>query len=329
MRGGGSSPVPRTSPINRKIPDTYTDSKTNTNDNTTQHRTHTTYAPIDTSPAYLSSRLFTSHLSCQNSPILTLPLLTCPDPKMALQLPNELILNIASNLSPPTRTLRQTQPSSALSSLSRCSTTLHSMLSPLLYSHLDLSQAQLLLLLNHPSSHFDTIKHLTLHSLWSDFEIDKTRSIALLESTQSERVVFPNATTLTLRDTANSTITFDPIPMLASLPKLLEVEILILDLRMLSWRLNGLPPLWPKSLRQIEMYCRNWTIPFVVPGIHHIIHMADTACPFRAEPDGADDDRNPDDESENSYRPLLNAAFRWIAMRIEACAYWRRKRARG
>jgi hypothetical protein len=77
------------------------------------------------------------------------------------------------------------------------------------------------------------------------------------------------------------------------------------------------------------MYCKNWTLPFIVPGIHHIIHLDDTSSPFLRDPRPAtsvnedeDDeyDPDPDDDIYRPHRPLLTAAFRWIALRIESCA---------
>lgn len=178
-----------------------------------------------------------------------------------MQIPNEIILQIASHI-PPSQ-------AKTISSLTQASSSIHSLLSPILYSDIELSQKTLIHLLNNPSDNFKYVKSITLSHLWSDFDIDHTQSNTSLNP---HEVVFPNAHTLKLQDTMATPLAFDPLPIMASLLKLLNVKRLALDVRHLSWRMRGLATLWDE-LEVIEMYCSNWTIPFAIPGIHHIIHI--------------------------------------------------------
>jgi hypothetical protein len=92
-----------------------------------------------------------------------------------MQIPNEIILQIASHIP-----LSQAK---TLSSLSKTSSTTHSLLSSILYSNIELSQKTLVYLLNNPSENFKFVKSITLTHIWSDFEIDHTKSITSLPST--------------------------------------------------------------------------------------------------------------------------------------------------
>jgi hypothetical protein len=248
-----------------------------------------------------------------------------------MQIPNELILQIASHI-----------PSShakTLSSLSQTSSSIHSLLSPILYSDLELSQKTLIYLLNNPSDNFKHVKSITLSNMWSDFYIDHTKSISSLPSTpNNEQVVFPNATTLKLRDTVDTSLAFDPLPIMASLPKLLNVKRLVFDVRHLSWRMRGLATLWDE-LEVIEMYCRNWTLPFTIPGIHHIIHISNRS-PFIYNPTSPHVQRefgdgsskpDPDDKSEWRYgeKKELLTMVRWMVNSIESCAIREKVMGRG
>ena len=119
---------------------------------------------------------------------------------------------------------------------------------------------------------------------------------------------------------------------MASLPKLLNVKRLVFDVRQLSWRMRGLATLWD-GLEVIEMYCRNWTLPFAIPGIHHIIHSPNR-LPFRYNSTSPYDQRtfgdgsttpNPDDSGDkNEWRygekKELLTMVRWMANSIQSCA---------
>jgi len=146
-----------------------------------------------------------------------------------MQIPSEIILQIASHI--------PTSQTKTLSSLSKTSSSIHSLLSPLLYSELELTQKTLVYLLNNPSENFKYVKSITLTHIWSDFDIDHTKSITSLPTNE---VVFPDAHTLKLKDTMNTSLSFDPLPIMASLPKLLNVSRLVFDVRQLSWRMRGL-----------------------------------------------------------------------------------------
>jgi hypothetical protein len=237
-----------------------------------------------------------------------------------MHIPNEIILQIASHI--------PTSHAKTLSSLSKTSSSIHSLLSPILYSDLELSQKTLIYLLNNPSDNFKYVKSITLSNMWSDFHIDHTKSITSLPLT-SDQVVFPNATTLKLRDTVDTSLAFDPLPIMASLPKLLNVKRLVFDVRHLSWRMRGLATLWDE-LEVIEMYCRNWTLPFTIPGIHHIIHISNRS-PFIYNPTSPYVQRefgdglskpDPDDKSEWRYgeKKELLTMVRWMVNSIESCA---------
>jgi hypothetical protein len=239
-----------------------------------------------------------------------------------MQIPNEIILQIASHI-PPSQ-------AETLSSLSKTSSSTHSLLSPILYSNIELSQKTLVYLLNNPSENFKFVKSITLTHIWSDFDIDHTKSITSLPSIpSSDKVVFPKATTLKLQDTMDTSLSFDPLPIMASLPKLLNVKRLVFDVRHLSWRMRGLATLWDE-LEVIEMYCRNWTLPFAIPGIHHIIHIQNrspvcynSTSPYdqRAYGDGSTTP-DPDDKTEWRYgeKKELLTMVRWMINSIQSCA---------
>jgi hypothetical protein len=236
-----------------------------------------------------------------------------------MQIPNEIILQIASHI--------PSSQAKTLSSLSKTSSSIHSLLSPILYSELDLIQKTLIHLLNNPSENFKYVKSITLSHIWSDFHIDHTKSITSLPPNQ---VVFPNAHTLKLRDTIDTSLSFDPLPIMASLPKLLDVKRLVFDVRHLSWRMRGLATLWDK-LEVIEMYCRNWILPFAIPGIHHIIHIQNhssfkynSTCPYdqRKYGDGSTSPI-PDEEWEeygDQSKAELLTMVRWMVKFIQSCA---------
>ena len=235
-----------------------------------------------------------------------------------MQIPNEIILQIASHI-PPFQ-------AETLASLTQTSSSIRSLLSPILYSNLELSQKTLIHLLNNPSDNFKYVKSITLSHIWSDFDIDHTESIISLIS---NKVVFPNAHTLKLRDTMATPLAFDPLPVLASLSKLLNVKRLVLDIRHLSWRMRGIATLWDE-LEVIEMYCSNWTIPFAIPGIHHIIHIRhlspciyNPTCPYAQRKLG-DRSTNPDPDDKTEWRygekKEILMTVRWMANSIQACA---------
>jgi hypothetical protein len=241
-----------------------------------------------------------------------------------MQIPNEIILQIASHI-PPSQ-------AETLSSLSKTSSIIHSLLSPLLYSELVLTQKSLIYLLNNQSDNFKYVKSITLSHIWSDFYIDHTKSITSLPSTpNNEMVVFPNATTLRLQDTMDTSLSFDPLPIMASLPKLLNVKRLVFDVRHLSWRMRGLATLWDE-LEVIEMYCRNWTLPFAIPGIHHIIHIQNRSpikykptCPYDQLKygDGTTEpipDKNDWEEYGDQSKAELLTMVRWMVHSIQSCA---------
>ena len=166
-----------------------------------------------------------------------------------MQLPSEIILQIADHI--------PISQAKTLSSLTRTSSAVHSLLSPLLYSQLDLTQSNLTHLLNNPSPNFKYVKSITLSQIWLDFNIDDTKSITSLAQHQHRHedehdVVFPNATILKLKDALHAPLAFDPLPIMASLPKLLNVKRLVFDVRHLSWRMRGLTTLWP-GLEVLEM----------------------------------------------------------------------------
>jgi hypothetical protein len=237
-----------------------------------------------------------------------------------MQIPNEIILQIASHIP-----LSQAK---ILSSLSRTSSSTHSLLSPILYSNIELSQKTLVYLLNNPSENFKFVKSITLTHIWSDFDIDHTKSITSLPPNE---VVFPNATTLKLQDTMDTSLSFDPLPIMASLPKLLNAKRLVFDVRHLSWRMRGLATLWDE-LEVIEMYCRNWTLPFAIPGIHHIIHIQNRS-PFKYKPtcpyaqlkygDGSTKpipNENEWEEYGDQSKAELLTMVRWMVNSIKSCA---------
>lgn len=231
-----------------------------------------------------------------------------------MQIPNEIILQIGTRL-------QSTRSSQTLSSLSQTSKSIHALLSSLLYRDLDISQETLLIMLNHPTPHFDNVKTLTLYNIWMNYDIDHTKSIISL--TPSE-VVFPNAKTLTMRDSMGTALVFNPLPLLGSLSKLLAVERLVFDLHMISWRLGDLPSLWPTSLRVIELKCRQWTLPFRIPGLHHIIHLC-RRSPFLYKQDSAwdrkkfgDGAEGPDPESEVYDRTSILTMCRWMVNTIQS-----------
>ena len=235
-----------------------------------------------------------------------------------MQIPNEIILQIASHI--------PTSQAKTLSSLSKTSSSIHSLLSPILYSNIELSQKTLVYLLNNPSENFKFVKSITLTHIWSDFDISHTKSITSLPPNE---VVFPNANTLKLQDTMDTSLSFDPLPIMASLPKLLNAKRLVFDVRHLSWRMRGLATLWDE-LEVIEMYCRNWTLPFAIPGIHHIIHIQNrspfcynSTSPYdqRAYGDGSTTP-DPDDKTEWRYdgKKELLTMVRWMVHSIQSCA---------
>jgi hypothetical protein len=241
-----------------------------------------------------------------------------------MQIPNEIILQIASHI-PPSQ-------AKTLSSLSRTSSSIHSLLSPILFSNIELSQKTLVYLLNNPSENFKFVKSITLTHIWSDFDIDHTKSITSLPSTpSSDKVVFPNANTLKLQDTMDTSLSFDPLPIMASLPKLLNVKRLVFDVRHLSWPMRGLATLWDE-LEVIEMYCRNWTLPFAIPGIHHIIHIQNRSpfkykptCPYhqRRYGDGTTEpipDKGDWEEYGDQSKAELLTMVRWMVHSIQSCA---------
>lgn len=234
-----------------------------------------------------------------------------------MQIPNEIILQIGTHL-------QSTRSSQTLSSLSQTSHSIHALLSPLLYRDLDISQETLLIMLNHPTPHFDNVKSLTLYNIWMNYDIDQTKSIISLPPSE---VVFPNAKTLTMRDSMGTALVFNPLPLLGSLSKLLAVERLVFDLHMISWRLGDLPSLWPTSLKVIELKCRQWTLPFRIPGLHHIIHLC-RRSPFRYKQDSAWDRKKfgegvegPDPESEVydcGSRTSILTMCRWMVNTIQS-----------
>jgi hypothetical protein len=124
---------------------------------------------------------------------------------LTMQIPNEIILQIASHI--------PLSQGKTLSSLSKTSSSIHSLLSPTLYSNIELSQKTLVYLLNNPSENFKFVKSITLTHIWSDFDIDHTKSITSLPPNE---VVFRNATTLKLQDTMDTSLSFDPLPIMAS-----------------------------------------------------------------------------------------------------------------
>ena len=84
------------------------------------------------------------------------------------------------------------------------------------------------------------------------------------------------------------------------------------------------------------MYCRNWTLPFTIPGIHHIIHIANHS-PFLSDPKSPSDQRKcgdgsssskPDPASQDSglvhygdnNKAKLLTMVRWMLNSIQACA---------
>lgn len=229
-----------------------------------------------------------------------------------------------------------------LSLLSRCSQTTHQLLTPLLYRHLILTQDQLIKLLTCPSDNYALVRSLTLTALGQSFDISSTQAFRFRKSRPSQQAhlrtsghanvgadadadgpLFPNATILKFSDYVG----FAP-PGFQYLPHLLKCERLIIDTRVYSWRVTCIPPLW-SGLKVIELHCRNWTCPFIAPGIHHIIHLSSAASPFRDRPrynpypssedeDAEDqDDVDPDHPSNGAYRHLLEMTFRWLVHCIE------------
>lgn len=240
-----------------------------------------------------------------------------------------------------------------LSSLSRASKTTHQLLTPLLYRHLVLTQDQLIKLLTYPSDNYALVRSVTLTALGKSFDISSTQAFRFRNQrpqtqTQSqslaqpqaqisidedvevhvERPLFPNATILKLSDYVD----FTP-PGFQYLPKLLHCDRLIIDTRVYSWRISCIPPLW-HGLEVIELQCRNWTCPFIAPGIHHVIHLSQLGSPFRHPPtphphpsfesehgdEDEDDDVDPDDPKNEAYRHLLETTFRWLSHCVESCA---------
>jgi hypothetical protein len=124
----------------------------------------------------------------------------------------------------------------------------------------------------------------------------------------------------------DSKLVFDLLPVLAVLPKLLQVEKLILDLKLTSWRLRGLPPLWPKSLKVIEMFCRNWTIPFAIPGLHHIVHLCRRTSPFPYNTTSPwkgscnDSGSGQENAEEWGYKMEVMSTLKWMANSIIMCS---------
>jgi hypothetical protein len=236
-----------------------------------------------------------------------------------MQLPNEIILQIGTHLQ-STRCFR------TLSSLSQTSQSIHTLLSPILYRDLELSQEMLLIILNHPSPNFKHVKSLTLYNIWMDYDIDHTKAIISLPDSD---VVFPNATTFTVRDSMDTALVFNPLPGLGSTSKLLAAERLVLDLHMISWRLGDLPSLWPISLKVIELKCRQWTLPFRTPGVHHIIHLC-RRSPFKYKQNSTWDQKKygdgvdePDPDSEGygsgNKTPILTMC-RWMVNSIQSAS---------
>lgn len=262
-----------------------------------------------------------------------------------VDIPSEIVLLIAQHIF-------LAKDSRTLSSLSKASQTSHRLLTPLLYRNLTLTQKQLLKLLSHPSLHYTHVRSLTLMALGQSFDISTTP--ALLHQPDKSMPIFPNATTLKFSDYVD----FAP-PGFQYLPRLLLCERLIIDTRVYSWRISTIPPLWPQSLRVVELQCRNWTCPFIAPGIHHVIHLSQLASPFRHPPpssssrsrrrsqltsdptscpsiltkdqnvqrdaeadndDDDDDDVDPDDPAHEPYRHLLETTFRWLTHCIDNCA---------
>jgi hypothetical protein len=127
----------------------------------------------------------------------------------------------------------------------------------------------------------------------------------------------------------DTALVFNPLPVLGSTSKLLAAERLVFDLHMISWRLGDLPSLWPISLKVIELKCRQWTLPFRTPGVHHIIHLC-RRSPFKYKQnltwdrkkygDGVD---GPDPDSEEygsgNKTPILTMC-RWMVNSIQSAS---------
>jgi hypothetical protein len=181
-------------------------------------------------------------------------------------------------------------------------------------------------ILNHPSPNFEYVKSLTLYTIWMDYNIDHTKSIISLCDSD---VVFPNATTLTVRDSMDTALVFNPLPVLGSSSKLLAAERLVLDLHMISWRLGDLPSLWPTSLKVIELKCRQWSLPFRTPGVHHIIHLC-RRSPFKYKQnsawdrkkygDGGDGPDPDSDEYGSGNRTPILTMCRWMVNSIQSAS---------
>jgi hypothetical protein len=83
------------------------------------------------------------------------------------------------------------------------------------------------------------------------------------------------------------------------------------------------------------MYTRNWTIPFTVPGIHHIIHLIDlspfsynSTCPSDQQEYG-DGSSKPDPEDGMAQRTRVVAILSWMRSSIESCAIHEQVQGKG
>lgn len=76
------------------------------------------------------------------------------------------------------------------------------------------------------------------------------------------------------------------------------------------------------------MYTRNWTLPFTIPGIHHIIHIQNhspfiynSISPWDLKKYGDGKLKpNPDEGYSDTSKSALMTMVRWMVNSIEACA---------
>lgn len=178
---------------------------------------------------------------------------------------------------------------------------------------------------SYPSpSLYSEVGSLTLTALSQSFEI---RHLPALRDATPDSPVFPRATSIQFDDHVDHVP-----PAYSALPLLLRAKRLVNHTRVYSWRLASIPPIWPRSLEVIELYCHSWSVPFLVPGVHHVIHLDQLASPFRlVDPDpdpdpgpsglgegkeGAAGDIDPALPRNEAYKSVLEVTIQWLVFAI-------------